>query len=83
MHFIWLLSLKLRTSPFQGEDAPFKSHKSHRDHSIMVSTADCGLADAGSIPAAHLLFAWPSGRNRMTLIDKNICSAYTILKKIL
>ena len=55
--YLWPLSLKVRTQPFQGWDIGFKSHRGHCGHSIMVSTADCGSAHGGSIPPGH-----PKGR---------------------
>ena len=54
---IWSPGLKVRTQPFQGCNARFKSGGDHCGYSTTVSAADCGSAYPGSTPGSH-----PMGR---------------------
>ncbi len=53
---IWSPGLKVRTQPFQGWDARFKSGGDHCGYRTMASSADCGSAHSGSIPGSHPTF---------------------------
>ena len=50
---IWPTGLKVRTQPFQGCNARFKSGGDHCGYSTTVSAADRGSAYPGSTPGSH------------------------------